>query len=151
LITKANIKQRKKTKKNFISLLLGAFVRFLPPSINKNDKPDRKKNHEYLANGSTDFNRTKKFGISAKNYTRKEPKINNSDQGWDTELDKKIRQPKKIEECNQEKNRRNTTTMEIICETYIINPKISSSYYCSLYGASKLSKSGKNNFKNLGK
>jgi hypothetical protein len=59
-------------------------VRFSPPSINKNDKPDGEKNHEYLTNGSSDFNRTKKFGISAKNYTRKGPKINNSDQGWDT-------------------------------------------------------------------
>jgi hypothetical protein len=56
-------------------------VRFSPSSITKNDKPDREKNHEYLANGSSDFNRTKKFGINAKNYTRKEPKINNSDQG----------------------------------------------------------------------
>jgi hypothetical protein len=30
------------------------------------------------------------------------------------ELDKKIEQPKKKEEYNQEKDRRNTTTMEII-------------------------------------
>jgi hypothetical protein len=30
------------------------------------------------------------------------------------ELDKKIGQPKNIEGCNQEKNRRNTTTMEMI-------------------------------------
>jgi hypothetical protein len=59
-------------------------VRFSPPSITKNDKPDGEKNYEYLANGSSDFNRTKKFGISVKNYTKKEPKINNSDQGWDT-------------------------------------------------------------------
>jgi hypothetical protein len=59
-------------------------VRFSPPSINKNDKPDGEKNHEYLANGSSDFNRTKKFGISVKNYTRREPKFNNSDQGRDT-------------------------------------------------------------------
>jgi hypothetical protein len=53
-------------------------VRFSPLSINKNDKPDREKNYEYFANGSSDFNRTKKFGISAKNYledktTREEP------------------------------------------------------------------------------
>jgi hypothetical protein len=89
-------------------------VRFSPPSIIKNDKPDGEKNHEYLANGSSDFNRTKKFGISAKNYTRKEPKINNSDRVGIPELDKKIRQPKKIEGCNQEKDRRNTTTMEMI-------------------------------------
>jgi hypothetical protein len=59
-------------------------VRFSPPSINKNDKSDREKNHEYLANGSSNFNRTKKFGISMKNYTRKEPKIKDSDQGRDT-------------------------------------------------------------------
>jgi hypothetical protein len=57
-------------------------VRFLPPSINKNDKPDGEKNREYLANRSSYFNQTKKFGINAKNYTRKEPKINDSDQGW---------------------------------------------------------------------
>jgi hypothetical protein len=30
------------------------------------------------------------------------------------ELNKKIRQPKKIEGCNQEKDRRNTTTIEMI-------------------------------------
>jgi hypothetical protein len=30
------------------------------------------------------------------------------------ELDKKIGQPKKIEGCNQKKDRRNTTTIEII-------------------------------------
>jgi hypothetical protein len=89
-------------------------VRFLPPSINKNDKPDREKNHEYLANASSNFNRTKKFGISAKNYTRKEPKINNSDRVGIPELNKKIGQPKKIEGCNQEKDRRDTTTMEMI-------------------------------------
>jgi hypothetical protein len=59
-------------------------VRFSPPSINKKDKPDGEKNREYLAKKSSDFNRTKKFGINAKNYTSKEPKINNSDQGWNT-------------------------------------------------------------------
>jgi hypothetical protein len=59
-------------------------VRFSPPSINKNDKPDREKNRKYLANGSSDFNRTKKFRINAKNYIRKEPKTNNSDQGQNT-------------------------------------------------------------------
>jgi hypothetical protein len=57
-------------------------VRFSPPSITKNDKPDGEKNHKYLANGGSDFNRTKKFGINTKNYIRKEPEINNSDQGW---------------------------------------------------------------------
>jgi hypothetical protein len=57
-------------------------VRFSPPSITKNDKSDREKNHEYLANRGSDFNHTKKFGISVKNYTRKDSKINNSDQGW---------------------------------------------------------------------
>jgi hypothetical protein len=59
-------------------------VRFLPPSITKNDKSNREKNRKYLANRNFDFNQTKKFGISAKNYTRKEPKINDSDQGWNT-------------------------------------------------------------------
>jgi hypothetical protein len=59
-------------------------VRFSPLSINKNDKSDREKNREYLAKESSDFNWTKKFGISVKNYTRKEPKINNSDQGQNT-------------------------------------------------------------------
>jgi hypothetical protein len=61
-------------------------VKFSPSSITKNDKLYREKNHEYLANGSSDFNRTKKFGISAKNYTRKEPKINDSDQGQNTAI-----------------------------------------------------------------
>jgi hypothetical protein len=89
-------------------------VRFSPPSINKNNKPDREKNHEYFANGSSDFNQTNKFGISVKNYTRKEPKINDSNQGQDTELDKNIRQIKKIEGYNLKKDRRNTTTMEMI-------------------------------------
>jgi hypothetical protein len=59
-------------------------VRFLPLSITKNNKSDREKNREYLTNRSSDFNRTKKFGISAKNYTRKKPKINDLDQGWNT-------------------------------------------------------------------
>jgi hypothetical protein len=59
-------------------------VRFSPPSITKNDKLDGEKNREYLANGSSDFNRIKKFGIIAKNYTREESEINDSDQGWDT-------------------------------------------------------------------
>jgi hypothetical protein len=49
-----------------------------------------------------------------KNYTRKEPKINNLDQGRDTGISKKIGQPKKIEGCNQEKDRRNTISIEII-------------------------------------
>jgi hypothetical protein len=89
-------------------------VRFLPSSITKNNKSDREKNHEHLANGSSDFNRTKKFGISAKNYTRKEPKINNSDQGQNTGISKKIRQIKKIEGCNREKDRRNTISIEMI-------------------------------------
>jgi hypothetical protein len=59
-------------------------VRFSPLSITKNNKFDREKNHEYLANESSNFNRTKKFGISTKNYTRKKSKINNSDQGRNT-------------------------------------------------------------------
>jgi hypothetical protein len=42
------------------------------------------KNHKYLANESSDFNRTKKFRINEKKYTRKEPKSNDSDKGWDT-------------------------------------------------------------------
>jgi hypothetical protein len=66
----------KKTKK--ISKL---HVKFSPLSIDKNNKPDREKIHEYFANRIFDFNRTKKFGISTKNYTREEPKINNLDQG----------------------------------------------------------------------
>jgi hypothetical protein len=64
-------------------------VRFSRPSINKNDKTDREKNHEYLANGSSNFNRTKKFGINTKNYTMKEPKINDSDQDQNTGIRQK--------------------------------------------------------------
>jgi hypothetical protein len=45
---------------------------------------------------------------------RKESKINNSDRVEIPELNKKIGQPKKIEEYNQEKVRRNTTTIETI-------------------------------------
>jgi hypothetical protein len=70
-------------------------VRFSLLSINKNDKSNREKNHEYVANGSFDFNRTKKFGISVKNYTRKEHKINDSDQGWDTGIRQENRTTKK--------------------------------------------------------
>jgi hypothetical protein len=87
---------------------------FLPPSINKNDKSDREKNHEYLANRSSDFNQTKKFGISAKNYTRKKPKINNSDQGWDTGIRQENRTTKEDRRVQPKKDRRNTTTIEII-------------------------------------
>jgi hypothetical protein len=49
-----------------------------------------------------------------KNYIRKEPKINNSDQGRDTGIRQENRTPKKIEGCNQEKDRRNTTIIEMI-------------------------------------
>jgi hypothetical protein len=69
-------------------------VRFSPPSITKNDKPNREKNHKYLANGSSNFNQTKKFGISVKNYTRKEPKINSSDQGQNTGIKQENRTTK---------------------------------------------------------
>jgi hypothetical protein len=89
-------------------------VRFSPPSITKNDKSDREKNREYFANGSSNFNRTKKFGISAKNYTRKELKSTIRTRVGILELDKKIEQPKKKEGCNLEKDRRNTTTIEMI-------------------------------------
>jgi hypothetical protein len=89
-------------------------VRFSPPSINKNDKSDREKNRQYLANGSSDFNRTKKFVINAKNYTRKELRAMIRTWVGIPELAKKIRQIKKIEGCNQEKDRRNTTTIEMI-------------------------------------
>jgi hypothetical protein len=68
----------------FFEFPLKVLVRFLHSSIIKNDKPNREKNHEFLANKSSNFNWTKKFGINAKNYTRKEPKINNSDQGQNT-------------------------------------------------------------------
>jgi hypothetical protein len=54
-------------------------VKFSLPSITKNNKPDGEKNHKYLANGSSNFNQTKKFGINIKNYIRKKPKINNLD------------------------------------------------------------------------
>jgi hypothetical protein len=87
-------------------------VKFSPPSINKNDKSDREKNRKYLANGSSDFNRTKKFGISAKNYTRKKLKSIIQTRVRIPELDKKIEQPKKKKEYNQKKDRRNTITMK---------------------------------------
>jgi hypothetical protein len=63
-------------------------VRFSPLSKNKNDNSDGEKNCEYLANRSSNFNRTKKFGIKVKNYIRKEPKINDSDQDQDTKLER---------------------------------------------------------------
>jgi hypothetical protein len=72
-------------------------VKFSPLSINKNDKSDREKNREYLANESSNFNRIKKFGINVKNYTREEPKINYSDQGQNTG----IRQKYKINKENR--------------------------------------------------
>jgi hypothetical protein len=78
-------------------------VRFSPPSINENNKPDGGKNHEYLANGSSDFNRIKKFGISVKNYTRKEPKINNSNQDWNTRIRQENKTTKKIEDATKKR------------------------------------------------
>jgi hypothetical protein len=89
-------------------------VRFSPPSITKNDKSDGEKNHEFLANRSSDFNRTKKFGINAKNYTRKEPKINYSDQNQNTGIRQKYKTNKEDRRSNLEKDRRNTITIEMI-------------------------------------
>jgi hypothetical protein len=89
-------------------------VKFLPPLINKNNKSDREKNHEYLAKGSFNFNQTKKFGISTKNYTRKNLRLMIWTRVKILELNKKIEQLKKIEGCNLEKNRRNTILIEMI-------------------------------------
>jgi hypothetical protein len=89
-------------------------VKFSPSSIIKNDKSDREKNCKYFANGSSDFNRTEKFGINTKNYTRKESKINNLDQGWNIGIRQENRTTKRKVECNQEKDRRNTTSIEMI-------------------------------------
>jgi hypothetical protein len=75
-------------------------VKFSPPSITKNNKSDREKNYKYLANRSSDFNWTKKFGINVKNYTRKKLKSTIQTRVEILELDKKIKQPKKKEECN---------------------------------------------------
>jgi hypothetical protein len=72
-------------------------VRLSLPSINKNNKLNREKNREYLANKSSDFSRTKKFGINARNYIRKKPKINASDQGRNTDI---TQENKKIEGYN---------------------------------------------------
>jgi hypothetical protein len=59
-------------------------VKFLPFSINKNDKFYREKNRQYLTNRNSDFNWTKKFGISIKNYIREKSNINNLDQSQNT-------------------------------------------------------------------
>jgi hypothetical protein len=72
-------------------------VRFSPSSITKNNKSDREKNCKYLAIGSSDFNRTKKFGINMKNYIRKEPNIDDLDQGQNT----RIRQENKTTKENR--------------------------------------------------
>jgi hypothetical protein len=104
-------------------------VRFSPPSINKNDKSDGEKNHEYLANGSSDFNRTEKFGINTKNYTRKEPNINNLDQGWNTGIRQENRSTipgnsnrktqreaeSQVKQCQDEFLGRNSTNSLLYC------------------------------------
>jgi hypothetical protein len=63
---------------------------------------------------SSNFNWTKKFGISTKTTPERNLRSTIQTRVEISELDKKIGQPKKIEGCNQEKDRRNTTTMEMI-------------------------------------
>jgi hypothetical protein len=82
--------------------------------MNKNNKPDREKNHKYLANRSFNFNRTKKFGISAKTTPERNLRLTIQTRVGIPKLDKKIGQLKKLEGCNQEKDRRNTIIIEII-------------------------------------
>jgi hypothetical protein len=57
---------------------------------------------QILANRSSNFNQTKKFEINTKNYTRKELKSMIWTKVEISELDKKIGQPKKIEGCSKE-------------------------------------------------
>jgi hypothetical protein len=92
-------------------------VRFLSFSINKNDKFYREKNRQYLTNGNSDFNRTKKFGISIKITSVKNLISTIQTRVRILELDKKIKQPKKIEGCNQKKDRRNTVLIKMIIKT----------------------------------
>jgi hypothetical protein len=60
-------------------------VRLSPPSTTKNGKKKR----QDLVNGRSDFNETKKFGISKKNYIEQNKRTNNSNQIYVTpKLDK---------------------------------------------------------------
>jgi hypothetical protein len=51
-------------------------VRLSPPSTTKNVNKKRQK----LVNGQSDFDETNKFGITMKNYTRQNKRINDSNQ-----------------------------------------------------------------------
>jgi hypothetical protein len=51
-------------------------VRLSPPSTTKNVNKKRQE----LVNGQSDFDETKKFGITMKNYTRQNKRINDSNQ-----------------------------------------------------------------------
>ena len=54
-------------------------MRSTPPSTNKNNINGRKK-RQYLANGQSDFNGTKKIGINTRNYTRQSQRIKDSNE-----------------------------------------------------------------------
>jgi hypothetical protein len=71
-------------------------VKFSPPSINKNDKSDREKNHKYLANRSSNF-KNQQIWNQCKNYTGKNLRSIIQTRVRIPKLDKKIEQPKKIE------------------------------------------------------
>jgi hypothetical protein len=106
-------------------------VRFLSPSINKNNRSDRKKNHKYFANkalisiGPRNLKLVQK--ITFKRNLRQIfririeiPELNKKIrqikkiEGYNQKKDRNIRQIKKIERYNQKKDRKNTITMEMI-------------------------------------
>jgi len=76
--------------------------------MNKNDrlKFDGRKKRQYLTNGKSEFNETKKFGINAKNYTGHSQQINDSNRvrnaevegGKEPSQENKGRRPKKGQE-----------------------------------------------------
>jgi hypothetical protein len=89
-------------------------VKFSPPSITKNDKSNREK----ITNISlTEAPISTKPG-NLESAQKTTPEKNLRSIIWTRvrilELNKKIGQPKKIEGCNQEKNKRNTIIIEII-------------------------------------
>jgi hypothetical protein len=89
-------------------------VRFLPPTINKNDKSDRKKITNILLTEAPISIKPRNLELMQKIIPEKNLRSIIWTRVGILELNKKIRQIKKIERYNLEKDRRNTTTMEII-------------------------------------
>jgi hypothetical protein len=89
-------------------------VRFSPPSINKNNNLTEKRianislTEDPISTGPRNLESAQKstLGENLRSMIRTSVRI--------PELDKKIRQIKKIEGSNQEKDRRNTTLIEMI-------------------------------------